>query len=323
MSPLRAAVAVAALCAGPAAAVAQPVLALPIDCTPGRDCHVQNYVDRDPGPGAADFACGSLSYDGHNGTDFALPSLEAMRAGVEVRAAAAGTVRGVRDRWPDIAVGMPDAPPLEGQDCGNGVAVDHGEGWVTQYCHMKQGSIAVRSGERVEPGDRLGEVGLSGKTEFPHLHMSLAHNGLTVDPFDMDMSKACQGGTQLWREPVAYEATGIVGAGLLPRVPAYAELRDAVPPTAPWAAAEGPALVAWLRAFGGRRGDVIRFRIEGPEGRVHDAREELDEDQADYFRATGRKAPEGGFPPGRYAVRMEIARDGRVVAADSVAVDLP
>ena len=32
---------------------------LPIDCTPGQDCVVQNYVDQDPGPGWQDYRCGS------------------------------------------------------------------------------------------------------------------------------------------------------------------------------------------------------------------------------------------------------------------------
>ena len=323
MKPRRAAALAAALAVGPAAALAQPVLSLPLDCTPGEDCHVQNYVDRKAGPGAADFACGTLSYDGHNGTDFAVGSLQAMRDGVEVRAAAAGIVRGTRDKWPDIAVGTAGAPELGGQDCGNGVAIDHGGGWITQYCHMKQGSVAVRSGERVEAGQRIGEVGLSGRTEFPHIHVSVSHNGVTVDPFDAEMDPACGSGVQLWADPPDYRATGIVASGLLPRMPDYAELKDAPPSTAAWPAAEGPAVVAWLRAFGGREGDVLRFRIDGPDGRFHEVREVLEEDQADFFRGTGRRAPEGGFPVGRYTARMEIVRDGRVVAAASEAVDLP
>ena len=322
MSPGKAAALAAALLLEPAAAPAQPVMTLPLDCTPGVDCHIQNHVDRDPGPGVADFSCGSLSYDGHNGTDFALPSLAAMRKGVEVRAVAAGIVRGTRDKLPDVAVGAPESPALEGQDCGNGVAIDHGAGWITQYCHMKRGSIAVRSGDRVEAGQRIGEVGLSGRTEFPHVHVSLAHNGVTVDPFDAAMDDDCKGGDSLWSEPLDYEPTGIVGTGLLPRMPDYAELKDAPPPTEPWAGADAGALVAWLRAFGGKAGDVLHFRITGPEGQVHDAREVLKEDQADFFRGTGRRAPQGGFAPGRYAARMEIVRDGRVVAAASETVDL-
>src|SRR5258706_16384656 len=53
----------AALAALSALAQAQsaPALALPVDCQIGRACIVQNYVDRDPGPGARDYRCGFLT----------------------------------------------------------------------------------------------------------------------------------------------------------------------------------------------------------------------------------------------------------------------
>ena len=93
----------------PLGLTAQPHLALPLDCTLGESCFIQNYVDDDPGPGAADFTCGALTYDGHKGTDFALTSIAAMEAGVTVRAAAPGVVRGVRDGMPDT--GLDATPP--------------------------------------------------------------------------------------------------------------------------------------------------------------------------------------------------------------------
>ena len=112
--------------------------------------------DHDPGPGFADYRCGTLGTNGHEGTDFAIRDPQRMAEGVPVVASAAGTVRGVRD-------GEQDQPP-EGKlavdfgerNCGNGVAVDHGDGWTTQYCHMRRGSVAVRNGQQVEAGNRLG-----------------------------------------------------------------------------------------------------------------------------------------------------------------------
>ena len=72
-------------------------LQFPVACMPGQNCHIQHLPDRDPGPERRDFACGTLTYDGHDGTDIALPSLSAMEAGVDVLAAADGVVRGARD----------------------------------------------------------------------------------------------------------------------------------------------------------------------------------------------------------------------------------
>ena len=73
-----------------AAAQGRPLqLSLPIACEPGKNCFVQNYVDHDPGPGVKDYACSSRTYNGHDGIDFRIPDIKAMRDGVPVLAAAA------------------------------------------------------------------------------------------------------------------------------------------------------------------------------------------------------------------------------------------
>ena len=132
----------------------------PIDCTLGSTCYIQQYVDADPGPGATDHTCGTLSYNTHKGTDFALPSLAAMQAGVNVLATASGSVLGIRDNMPDTGLTDATAGTVKGRECGNGVMIEHGDGWVTQYCHMKRGSITVRPDQIVSPGTILGQVAL-------------------------------------------------------------------------------------------------------------------------------------------------------------------
>ena len=74
---------------------------LPIACTPKQDCWLQNYPDRDRGPDISDFACGRQSYDGHDGTDIRLLDTQSK---ADVIAAAAGTVKAVRDGEPDRLV---------------------------------------------------------------------------------------------------------------------------------------------------------------------------------------------------------------------------
>ncbi|HEX8373593.1 MAG TPA: M23 family metallopeptidase, partial [Geminicoccaceae bacterium] len=118
-------------------------LGLPLQCRPGEDCWTVRLVDHDPGPGFADHRCGGLGSDGHDGVDFAIRDPHRMAEGVPVLAAAAGVVRGSRD-------GEPDQPPdgrlandYGDRNCGNGVALDHADGWSTQYCHLRRGSVAV------------------------------------------------------------------------------------------------------------------------------------------------------------------------------------
>ena len=95
----RTALFICALAASPVAGA--PLLQQPIDCELGETCYIQNYVDADPSSDYADFACGKLSYDGHKGTDFALPTLADMQRGVDVLAAAPGRVLGTRDGMKD------------------------------------------------------------------------------------------------------------------------------------------------------------------------------------------------------------------------------
>ena len=156
---------------------------LPVDCEMGTVCFVQNYVDRDPGPLARDYACGLLSYDGHKGTDIRVADLVTMRQGVAVVAAAAGTVQGMRDEMPDTGIQRRGDPAVQGREYGNGVVLDHGGGWVSQYCHMRQGSVVVTPGQRVEAGAMLGLIGQSGEAMFPHVHFEVRKDETVIDPF--------------------------------------------------------------------------------------------------------------------------------------------
>jgi hypothetical protein len=301
-----------ALILAPAAAGAFS-LALPVDCTPGADCFVQQYPDRDPGPGAVDFTCGPLTYDTHSGTDFAVPTLADIRAGVTVRAAAAGVVRGTRDGMPDIAANDPAAPPLQGRDCGNGMVIDHGDGWETQYCHLARGSVLPRSGDRVEAGQPLGRIGLSGRTEFPHLHLSVRRGGAEVDPFDPDGTFACgeAPAPALWEEPLPYRPGGLIGLGLADRVPQWAAIKAGGLPAG--AAAGAPALVVWAHYFGSRAGDRISLSITAPDGAAVIAETvDLNRTQAQGFRAVGRRA-RGPWAPGDYRLEARLLRDGAVL----------
>ena len=293
-------------------------LTWPAACTDGTDCFVQNYVDHD-GPGSDDFTCGPLTYPGHDGTDIRLPNLAALRAGVAVLAPAKGTVLRVRDGMPDQSIraadGSTDAAiaALDGRDCGNGIVIAHGEGYETQLCHLKQGSIRVAPGDTVQAGDAIAEIGLSGRTEFPHVHLGVTRNGQKLDPFTGGPFPSACGtapASPLWAAPHPYRAVALLGDGFTDAVPDATAMRD-TPVNRDRLKAASPALVYWVDLMGLRTGDRLALAITGPDGAVMvEDTAILPAPKAIYFRFVGKRlrAP---LPPGSYQADLRLVRDAQ------------
>ena len=85
----------------------------------------------------------------------------------------AGVVAEARDGVPGFDRDRPE---------GNFVELDHGGGLRTRYYHLECGTVRVRAGDRVAPGDRLGYMGKTGLATGEHLHFELLRGGERVDP---------------------------------------------------------------------------------------------------------------------------------------------
>ena len=106
---------------------------------------------------------GGQSSSNHKAIDIAAP------AGTAVKAAMSGKV---------IAV----TPGYNG-GYGNTVEIDHGNGIITKYHHMQDGSISGMSvGQEVKAGQQIGAVGSTGKSTGPHLDFQVQKDGDFVDP---------------------------------------------------------------------------------------------------------------------------------------------
>ena len=198
-------------------------LAFPVDYGLGAGCYIQKYHNHDLGPEVADYTCGPLSYDGHDCTDIALPTHCPMAAGVNVLAAPPGVVKDPRD-------GVADAAPFPtGQGCGNGVVIDHGDGWETQYCHLKQGSVRIAAGETVTSGTVLGQIGQSAPAEFPHLHFAVRHEDAKIDPFAPEATACGAAADDLWASNLPNLPGGILGLGLTDHVPEFDVIKPGLP----------------------------------------------------------------------------------------------
>ena len=85
-------------------------------------------------------------------------------------------------------IGTPIVSPADGivSEVGNDwvlgkiLVISHGFGMATRYSHLNK--VFVKVGQRVRRGEKIAEIGATGKTTGPHLHYEVRLNGLPVNP---------------------------------------------------------------------------------------------------------------------------------------------
>lgn len=289
----------------------------PVDCTLGKDCFLQNFADHDSSKGWKDYACEASSYDAHDGTDIRLRSLQAMREGVKVLAVAEGKVLRMRDGVEDISIRNIAPELVKDRECGNGMIVQHADGFQTMYCHMKRGSLAVKPGDKVKAGQVLGEIGLSGNTEFPHLHLTVLKGKEKLDPFTgAAIAQPCNknSGKGMWENPIPYQPTALLGDGFMDMMPEVKTMRD-TPIHRSKIAAHAPVLAYWVEAIGLRAGDMLLLRITAPDGKeLAGVRQKIDMPKAAFFQFVGKRN-RATLVAGTYRAEFLFTRDGKVIAS--------
>lgn len=290
----------------------------PLSCTYGEDCWLVNYVDVDPADGVAqDFKCKRKTYDGHKGSDFAIGSIAQMREGVDVLAAMKGTVLRVRDGEDDRLKTDEELASItaKNRDCGNGVLIDHGDGLQTIYCHLRQNSVVVKPKQKVKAGQKIAQVGMSGRAEFPHVHFGVLWEGGIVDPFT-GVTNADGCGlmkADMWLEglPVGYEPVVIFDGGFRANAPDFKAIErgdDAHPEVL---SLQSAAFVLWAGFYNVEQGDEVVMRIKDPDGVVfHERREVVEKTRTRQYYFTGRKIGTVQLKRGVYKGDVVIRREG-------------
>ena len=158
-----------------------------------QDLFPGNFVDKIAGTGFQDYECTGYTYDGHNAHDVALQGFQEQAIGVPVFAAVAGDVIAVHDGEPDMNTDWnnPNA---------NFVAIDHSDGFVTYYYHLKKNSISVAVNDIVVAGRQIGLTGSSGMSTWPHLHFQSNLNGAAIEP----NAGSCNPGPTNWSQQAAF-----------------------------------------------------------------------------------------------------------------------
>lgn len=188
-----------------------PLRAVPGYGAPGYH-GISNFVDLNPAfPNQLlDWNCGARTYDqsggyNHAGIDiFTWPFTWLLmdQGAIEIIAAAPGTIIGKVDGNDDRS-----CPNHYSADW-NAVYVQHSDGTVAWYGHMKKSSLTSKPvGAVVAAGEFLGKVGSAGFSSGPHLHFEnhAAGTDAILEPF----AGACNAGPSLWAQQPAYYDSAI------------------------------------------------------------------------------------------------------------------
>jgi murein DD-endopeptidase MepM/ murein hydrolase activator NlpD len=218
------------------------------------DCeyyHIAAFVDQNTNAGLIqDFSCGSNTYDGHTGTDIATWPFNFYKMDndlVEVIAAAPGIIIDKHD-------GEFDRNCASNALTANYVVIQHADGSVALYWHMKNGSITtVAIGQPVSTGDHLGIVGSSGSSSGPHLHFEV-WSGNTVATRKDPYSGACNllNASSWWNNQKPAVETAVMRASthstdvVMPGCPTTETLNDENSFVIPY---QGPGLPAGYAKF--------------------------------------------------------------------------
>lgn len=295
-----------------------PSFKFPLKCTLGTDCWIIQYPDDDRSSDWHDYKGGKRTTDGHKGTDIGIANVEKMNQGVQVIAADDGIVLATRDGVTDINVKKIGESTVNNIGCGNRVAIKHGNGWVTDYCHMKKGSIAVKRGDRVLAGQTLGYVGMSGLTEFPHMHFQVQHLYDIIDPFSgniVNNSSSMNYGNALWEaktlRKITYYPEFIYNIGVENSVPKEDALESGeIKRSIINSSAEKIYLWAYVLAI--KKGDIIQFTATNPAGHVVISnRFTIDKDNVRRFFYLTHKN-NNKLIPGIYRYIVTLSRDNNI-----------
>jgi murein DD-endopeptidase MepM/ murein hydrolase activator NlpD len=105
------------------------------------------------------------TYRPHNGTDFS------GRVGTPLYSMSTGSVlRTISD-----------------SACGLGLVIQHPDSITSHYCHLNK--VSVKAGQSLKAGQRIGDVGNTGRSTGPHLHLGIKRSGSWINPVPFMKSK--------------------------------------------------------------------------------------------------------------------------------------
>lgn len=302
------------LALAPARAMASPLM-FPLVCEAGQACFIIGYPDMDKAPDSAkDYACGPATSEADPFLRIGLPDVATLTLGLFVVAADKGRVIDASDGLPDLVASSKSQIKKGTPVCGNGIVIDHGAGMTTAYCHLKRGSIRVKTGDHVERGQVIANVGQSGVALWPQLGFSIQKNGYAIDPITGGSdAEGCgfkpRSVLELPEAFKTYQPAAIVNLGFaigpqtsqnvaLGKAERFAQI-----------APSSPTMTLWGMVVGLKKGDVVKTSLADGRGRIfHQQSLVMDKDKDRQLINFSRQRGYAYWRAGTYTGEVIVAR---------------
>ena len=292
-------------------------LEFPVSCQLEENCWFVNYPDEDLTKGIRDYKGGKVSRNGKKGIEIVVKTiLEEM----PVIPAENGEVVFIKNNVEDNLLDSEDEQK-EQSFCGNYVIIEHNNGWKTLYCHLKKDSITVKPGDFAVEGKEIGQIGLSGQTEFPHLYFAVLHKGQYFDPFtgiNLSNIKNKEAFKPFWsvkaKKRFKYKEIALINTGVSLEAPLLEKIKQGKLEDIKLAQ-DTPLFYLWMQGFHLKTGDYMKIKLENPSGeKILDKVQKIssnDLEQVVFFDI--KKEEEEDWEIGVYKGKIEFMRPDKKV----------
>jgi Peptidase family M23 len=185
---------------------------------------------------------------------------------------------------------------------------------------MREGSIAVKAGDEVATGDRLGLIGFSGEAAFPHVHVTVRKDGKEVDPFSANDMTDCKAvDRSLWstsaQKTLAYKGSELLQLAWAPRIYEDAEVESGK--LSEFQPGQWSALVLFAEVINLYKDDVMSLTVTLPDQKPVVNSVVMKNNRAVQRLYAGKKI-KGSLPHGIYTGRFELKRGDVVVLVKEI-----
>ena len=184
--------------------------------------------------------------------------------------------------------------------------------WEKYAAVLVDYSTKVKKGDFVTSGQTIGQIGLSGLTEFPHLHINVQQGDKFFDPFTGRERYTVGSKNSLWNanvyQQLIYKPLIIYNVGVSDEIPKLLDIRNEKYKTERISFFSN-MMIFWVDMFHVETNDVINIVVKNPDGNIFlNKKIVFDKSNAKKLFYVGKRKPSNGFSKGRYTVQISFKR---------------